>query len=109
MLPSRHSRPTKELVTCLSSKGSADSDQKESEMDLRVKETACKLFAATDITRVSATLLWALLAVVKHRLEDLERLHDVLTYFVHTWLERDSPDAFLGLSIVPVSTVVANT
>lgn len=43
------------------------------------------LRAASSMTRVAAALLWAVLAIVQHRGEELLRMDTVLTYFMQAW------------------------
>lgn len=64
-----------------------------SRMEASVKETAGIFFAAADMTRVAAIMLWTLLALVKRRVEDLLRLDKVLTGFMKVWQTRAASEA----------------
>lgn len=48
------------------------------------------------MTRVAATLLWSLFAIVQHRGEELLRLDTALTYFMQAWQAEST-----STSIVP--------
>lgn len=52
---------------------------------LNVDELTSRLIAANAITRIAATLLWALLAFVLHRSEELLRMDTALTCFMQAW------------------------
>lgn len=75
-------------------------------MHVSLKETANQLFEATDMTRVAGITLWALLAVVKNRPEELVRLDDVLTYFMQTWEQGAATDPTALLGVIPVSVYI---
>ncbi|KAJ1037766.1 hypothetical protein NDA10_004977 [Ustilago hordei] len=68
-----------------------------------LKDIATQLFEATDMTRVAALMLWALLAVVKNRPEELVRLDNVLTHFMQVWEKAASADPAALLGVIPVS------
>ncbi|SAM85946.1 uncharacterized protein UBRO_07863 [Ustilago bromivora] len=68
-----------------------------------LKDSATQLFEATDMTRVAALMLWALLAVVKNRPEELVRLDNVLTHFMQVWEKAASADPAVLLGVIPIS------
>lgn len=70
---------------------------------MSVKELSSKILSASEMTRVAATLLWALLALVKHRSEELLRMDIVLTCFMQAWQAQPSADASNMFGAVPVS------
>lgn len=76
-------------------------------MEASVKETANTLFAAADMTRVAAIMLWTLLALVKRRVEDLLRLDKVLTGFMKVWQNRAAAEASALLCDVMVRCAAA--
>lgn len=101
----RRTSPIKELVTLLWSAPDEDrllSADGPSERQLPIREAANKLFSINDMTRISATLLWTLLCVVKRRNEDLLRLDNALTFFMQVWQKRAHSDASALLGVVPV-------
>lgn len=104
--------PVRELVTLLGgpspkdeSKGGAETPS--STMELSAWTASSKLFAATDMMRVSATLLWAVLAVLKHRIGDLVRLDSTLSFFMQTWQDRSMSSSSVVVNLIPVSDHVA--
>ncbi|CDW97017.1 hypothetical protein, partial [Sporisorium scitamineum] len=55
------------------------------ERKLSVDDLTNRLIGANGITRIAAILLWALLAFVQHRNEELLRMDTVLTCFMQAW------------------------
>lgn len=97
--------PIRELVALLDvSAPSQDKthDDGQAAMGSALKETVCRLSAATDMTRVSAILLWALLAIVKHRIEDLVRLDNALMFFMQIWQDRVRSATSVVFAGIPV-------
>ena len=72
------------------------------EMGTSVKELAHKLLSSSEMTRVSAALLWALLAFVKHRTEELLRMDSVLTSFMQAWQLQAGGNPSSALGVIPV-------
>lgn len=98
--------PIKDMVFLLSHKAtaniSASANTRSVNNELPIIEAVNRLSAVTDMTRVLATLLWALLAIVKRRNEDLQRLDSVLTNFMEVWQERAASDTSILPTIIPV-------
>uniref|UniRef100_V5ECW2 Zn(2)-C6 fungal-type domain-containing protein n=1 Tax=Kalmanozyma brasiliensis (strain GHG001) TaxID=1365824 RepID=V5ECW2_KALBG len=60
------------------------------EPSLSLEELQSMISTASDMTRIAATLLWALLALAQHRGEELMRLDTALTCFVQSWQAKAS-------------------
>nr|CDI55954.1 hypothetical protein BN887_04777 [Melanopsichium pennsylvanicum 4] len=102
--------PIKELLTLLSgttaSQTQSLSGAQTIEPQLSIKELPKKILAASEITRIATTLLWALLAFVKHRTEELLRIDAVLMCFMQAWQAGSWPDSATVVGSVPVSNRV---
>ncbi|SJX65537.1 uncharacterized protein SRS1_17606 [Sporisorium reilianum f. sp. reilianum] len=81
--------PIRDLQTLLSGSATYASQSRfqglSVEMKFSVDDLTSRLIAANGITRIAATLLWALLAFVQHRTEELLRMDTVLTCFMQAW------------------------
>ncbi|KAJ1019341.1 hypothetical protein NDA13_006257 [Ustilago tritici] len=101
-------RPLTELVRLLGCDMQTDShvttpDGYPVDAQVSLKDSATQLFEVTDMTRVAALMLWALLAVVKNRPEELVRLDNVLTHFMQVWEKAASADPAALLGVIPIS------
>ncbi|SPO30147.1 uncharacterized protein UTRI_05986 [Ustilago trichophora] len=96
--------PTRELLTVLGGTTTPSTSQSQPhETAASIKELIGKILTASEMTRVAATLLWALLALANHRTEELLRMTTVLTCFMQAWQTQASSDASMVVGVVPIA------
>ncbi|KAJ9475580.1 hypothetical protein PHBOTO_005655, partial [Pseudozyma hubeiensis] len=71
-----------------------------------VEDWTRRVGAASSMTRVAATLLWSLFAIVQHRGEELLRLNTALTYFMQAWQAESTSTSIVPSTYGDIPTAV---